>query len=143
MNVPLDGLAVNAIRQFPGRGAVVWGARTLDGNSQDYRYIQVRRTLIYIEQSIKTALAPFAFAPNTGVTWTSVNAMISDFLTQLWTQGGLMGDKPSDAFQVSVGLGSTMTAQDVLDGYMRVSVTLQMIRPAEFIELTFVQQMQS
>lgn len=143
MNMPVDGLAVNAIRVFPNRGPVVWGARTLDGNSQDYRYIQVRRTLIYIEQSIKTALAPFAFAPNTGTTWATVTATISNFLTQLWQAGGLMGDKASDAFQVSVGLGTTMTGQNVLDGYMIVSVTLQIIRPAEFIELTFKQQMQS
>lgn len=143
MNVPLDGLAVNAIRLFAGRGAVVWGARTLDGNSQDYRYIQVRRTLIYIEQSIKAALAPFAFEPNTGATWASVSGMISNFLTGLWTQGGLMGAKASEAFQVSVGLGTTMTAQDVLDGYMRVLVTVQMIHPAEFIELSFEQRMQS
>jgi phage tail sheath protein FI len=143
MNVPLDGLAVNAIRLFAGRGVVVWGARTLDGNSRDYRYIQVRRTLIYIEQSIKAALTPFAFAPNTGTTWATVQTTISNFLTQLWQAGGLMGDKASDAFQVSVGLGKTMTADDVLNGYMVVSVTLQMIHPAEFIELTFKQQMQS
>jgi len=143
MAMPLDGLAVNAIRMFPGRGALVWGARTLDANSLDYRYIQVRRTLIYIEQSIKAALSPFAFEPNAPATWSSVSAMISTFLTQLWQQGGLMGDKASDAFQVSVGMGTTMTAQHVLDGYMRVSVTLQLIHPAEFIELTFTQKMQS
>ena len=68
--------------------------------------------------------------------------MISGFLTALWNEGGLMGDKASDAFTVQCGLGSTMTAQDVLDGYMIVQVTLQMIRPAEFIELTFKQTMQ-
>lgn len=141
MNVPVDGLAVNATRLFPGRGVVIWGARTLDGNSNDYRYIQVRRTLIYIEQSIKAALQPFVFAPNTQRTWASVTAMISNFLTGLWAQGGLMGDKASDAFQVRVGLGSTMTGQDILDGTMRVSVALQMIHPAEFIVLDFTQQM--
>jgi phage tail sheath protein FI len=141
LNMPVDGLAVNAIRLFAGRGVVVWGARTLDGNSNDYRYIQVRRTLIYIEQSIKAALQPFVFAANSPATWASVNAMISNFLTGLWQQGGLMGDKASDAFQVSIGLGSTMTAQDLLENVMRVSVELQMIHPAEFIMLDFMQQM--
>src|SRR5581483_7142364 len=141
LNVPVDGKAVNALRHFEGRGNVVWGARTLDGNSNDYRYIQVRRTIIYIEQSIKNALNPFVFAPNDGNTWVTVTAMISDFLQGVWSQGGLMGAKASDAFTVQCGLGSTMTGQDILDGYMIVQVTLQMIRPAEFIEATFKQQM--
>ena len=141
-NVPLNGNAINILRAFVNRGTVVWGARTLDGNSNDYRYIQVRRTLVYIEQSIKTALQPFVFAANDGQTWVTVTGMISNFLTGLWSQGGLMGDKASDAFSVQCGLGSTMTSQDILNGYMVVSVTLQMVHPAEFIELTFTQQMQ-
>jgi len=142
LNLPLDGKAVNALRDFTGRGTVVWGARTLDGNSDDYRYIQVRRTLIYIEQSIKNALNPFVFAPNTGQTWATVVAMVSGFLQTLWSQGGLMGATASDAFTVQCGLGSTMTGQDILEGYMIVQVTLQMIRPAEYIELTFRQKME-
>jgi hypothetical protein len=142
-NVPVNGQAINIIRSQPSRGNVVWGARTLDGNSLDYRYIQVRRTLIYIEQSIKAALAPYVFAANDSLTWSTVAAAISSFLTDLWQRGGLMGNKPSDAFTVSVGLGSTMTAQNVLDGYMIVAVTLQLIHPAEFIELTFTQTMGS
>ena len=81
---------------FVNRGPVVWGARTLDGNSLDYRYIQVRRTLIYIETSVRTALNQFVFAPNDGQTWVAVTAMVSGFLTNLWSQGGLMGDKASD-----------------------------------------------
>lgn len=141
LNTPLNGKAINAIRAFPNRGSVVWGARTLDGNSADYRYIQVRRTLIYIEQSIKNALQAFVFAANDSQTWVTVTAMISGFLQGLWSQGGLMGDKASDAFTVTCGLGSTMTAQDVLNGYMVVGVTLQIIHPAEFIELSFTQKM--
>lgn len=142
LNVPVDGKAVDVIREFSGRGTVVWGARTLDGNSNDYRYIQVRRMLIYVEQSIKAALDPFVFAANDGKTWVTVQSMISNFLQGLWAQGGLMGATASEAFSVEVGLGSTMTAQDILDGYMIVQVTLQMIRPAEFIELTFKQKME-
>ena len=142
LNVPLDGKAVDVLRAFPGRGTVVWGARTLDGNSADYRYIQVRRTLIYIEQSIKNALEPFTFAPNTGQTWATVVSMVSSFLQSLWSQGGLMGATPADAFSVACGVGSTMTGTDVLNGWMIVQVTLSLIRPAEFIELTFKQKME-
>jgi phage tail sheath protein FI len=139
---PLNGQVIDILRSFAGRGTVVWGARTLDGNSLDYRYIQVRRTLIYIEQSIKTALNQFVFAPNDGATWTAAVSMVSNFLQGLWSQGGLMGAKASDAFTVQCGLGSTMTSNDILDGYMIVQVTLQMVQPAEFIELTFKQAMQ-
>lgn len=141
LNVPLDGKAVNAIRNFVGRGNLVWGARTLDGNSNDYRYIQVRRTLVYIEQSVKFSLNQFVFAPNDGNTWVNVTSMISNFLSNLWSQGGLMGATAQEAFSVQCGLGSTMTPQDILEGYMVVQITLQMIHPAEFIELTFKQKM--
>ncbi len=93
LNVPINGKAVNVIREFTDRGAVVWGARTLDGNSLDYRYVQIRRTIIYIEQSIQTALDQYVFAPNNGQTWVAVTAMVSAFLQNLWSQGGLMSDK--------------------------------------------------
>ena len=142
-NVPTNGQAIDIIRVQPGRGNVVWGARTLDGNSLDYRYVQVRRTLIYIEQSIKVALQSYVFAANDATTWTTVVAAISGFLTNLWQAGGLVGTKPDDAFTVTCGVGSTMTSQDVLNGYMIVAVTLQMVHPAEFIELTFTQTMGS
>ena len=142
LNVPLDGKAVDAIRYFVGRGTIIWGARTLDGNSNDYRYVQVRRTLIYLEQSIKTALNQFVFAANDGGTWVTVVSTISSFLQGFWSQGGLMGATASEAFSVACGLGSTMTPMDILQGNMIVQVTLQMIRPAEFIELTFKQKME-
>jgi len=141
-NVPLNGYSVSILRAMPSRGVVVWGARTLDGNSNDFRYVQVRRTLIYLEQSIKAAIQPFVFAANDAATWISVTSMISNFLTNLWQAGGLMGSKPSEAFSVNCGLGSTMSAQDVLNGYMIVAVSVSLIRPAEFIELTFTQTMQ-
>ena len=105
LNKPLDGKAINVIREFIGRGSVVWGARTLDGNSDDYRYMQVRRTLIYIEQSVKTAMSPFVLAPNDGKTWVNVTSMISNFLQDLWAKGGLMGATAKDAFSVDCGLG--------------------------------------
>ena len=142
LNVPIDGKSVSAIRAFAGRGNLVWGARTLDGNSNDWRYINVRRTLIYIEQSVKEAAKAYVFAPNDASTWVAVQSMISNFLTGLWNQGGLVGPKATDAFSVSVGLGSTMTGQDILDGIMRVAVKVAVSHPAEFIEITFQQEMQ-
>jgi hypothetical protein len=141
LNVPVEGFAVNAIRDFVGRGPIVWGARTLDGNSNDWRYIQVRRAMIYIEQSVMLALNKFVFDPNVGQTWVTVTAMISSFLRGLWADGGLMGSTPQEAFSVQCGLGSTMTAQDILEGRMIVQITLTMVHPAEFIILTFKQQM--
>jgi hypothetical protein len=141
-NVPLNGNAIDILRAMVNRGTVVWGARTLDGNSLDYRYIQVRRTLIYIEQSIKNTLAGFVFAANDAGTWATVTASISNFLTQFWQAGGLMGAKASEAFTVQCGVPTTMTGLDVLNGYMIVNVTVQLIHPAEFIELTFTQTMQ-
>lgn len=141
LNTPLDGKAVNAIRLLPSYGIVAWGARTLDGNSDDWRYINVRRTLIMIEQSIRAGAQAYVFAGNTSATWAKVNADISRFLTGLWKEGALMGASAASAFSVDVGLGSTMTGQDILDGNMRVVVKLALVHPAEFIEMTFTQLM--
>jgi phage tail sheath protein FI len=142
LNLPLTGKAVNAIRTFPGKGVLVWGARTLDGNSQDWRYISVRRTVIFIEQSIKYAAEAYVFEPNVSATWTNLRALITNFLTNVWQQGALAGATPEDAFSVDVGLGSTMTPVDILDGIMRITVKIAVTRPAEFIVITFQQQMQ-
>lgn len=142
LNLPLNGRAINAIRTFPGKGVLVWGARTLDGNSQDWRYISVRRTVIFIEQSIKYAAEPYVFAPNTATTWTNMKAMLTNFLTNVWQQGALAGATAQDAFSVDVGLGTTMTPVDILDGIMRITVKIAVTRPAEFIVITFEQKMQ-
>jgi phage tail sheath protein FI len=140
---PATGKSINAIRRFFAHGILVWGARTLDGNSEDWRYIQVRRTIIYIEQSIREALQPFAFQPNDANTWSAVVAMIDNFLTDLWSRGGLQGASAPDAFSVSVGLGTTMSAQDILTGIMRVGVKLAVTHPADFILIEIDQQMGS
>ena len=143
LNKPLDGKAINVIREFAGRGSVVWGARTLDGNSLDYRYVHVRRTVIYIEQSIKAAIKPFVSAPNDTKTWASVVAAVSGFLQQLWAGGGLMGATAQEAFAVNCGVGATMTAQDVLEGDMIVQVLVALVHDGEFIDLTFKQKMEA
>ena len=135
------GKSINAIRFFNGQGILVWGARTLDGNSQDWRYISVRRTITFIEQSVKLATRAYVFEPNNPNTWATVKSMISNFLTTFWKQGGLQGATPADAFAVEVGLGSTMTAEDLLKGVMNVSVKVAVVHPAEFIIISFQQQM--
>lgn len=137
----VSGKSVNAIRLFNGLGILVWGARTLDGNSQDWRYISVRRTLIFIEQSCKLAAQAYIFQPNDKNTWEAVKSMISSFLTSVWSQGGLMGARASDAFSVGCGLGTTMTGDDILNGFMNVVIKVAVTHPAEFIVITFQQQM--
>ncbi|ELR71191.1 Phage tail sheath protein FI [Fulvivirga imtechensis AK7] len=142
LNLPLNGKAVNAIRTFPGKGVLVWGARTLDGNSMDWRYLSVRRTVIMIEQSLKAATEAYVFKPNVVNTWVTVKGMMTNFLTDQWKRGALAGSSPEDAFSVDVGLGVTMTPTDILDGIMRITVKLAVVRPAEFIVITIQQQMQ-
>lgn len=142
LNVPLSGKAINAIRTFVGEGIKVWGARTLDGNSLDWRYINVRRTMIMLEESVKNASRAYVFEPNVASTWLNLKSMIQNFLTGIWKRGGLAGATPDDAFSVHVGLGDTMTPEDVLEGILRVTVLVAIVRPAEFIEITFQQQMQ-
>lgn len=138
----MAGISINVIRPFPGIGTLVWGARTLDGNSQDWRYINVRRTLIMIEQSLKLATRAYVFEPNDAGTWVTVKSMITNFLTNLWKQGALAGAVPEQAFDVQIGLGATMTPNDILDGIMRITVKVAIVRPAEFIVITFQQQQQ-
>jgi uncharacterized protein len=141
LNVTPQGRSINAIRSFIGEGTLVWGARTLDGNSLDWRYINVRRTLLMLEESCRLAAKALVFEPNVANTWVTLKSMIDNFLTSLWKRGGLAGALPEDAFSVHVGLGDTMTPEDVLEGVLRVTVLVAVSRPAEFIEITFQQQM--
>jgi len=136
----VSGKSINAIRFFNGLGILIWGARTLDGNSQDWRYLSVRRTMTFLEQSCKLAAQAYVFAPNDKNTWEAVKTMIGSFLTSIWKEGGLQGAKAADAFSVECGLGSTMTADDILNGFMNVTIKVAVVRPAEFIVLTFQQQ---
>jgi phage tail sheath protein FI len=142
LNVSTTGKSINAIRPFVGEGTLVWGARTLDGNSLDWRYINVRRTMIMIEESIRLASKAYVFEPNTANTWVTIRSMIENFLTTVWKAGGLAGASPADAFSVQVGLGETMTPVDILEGKLLITVLVAVTRPAEFIEITFQQQMQ-
>ncbi|HNG90086.1 MAG TPA: phage tail sheath C-terminal domain-containing protein, partial [Saprospiraceae bacterium] len=142
MNVHADsGKSVNAIRQITGRGTVVWGARTLDGNSNEWRYVNVRRFFNFVEESVKKATYRFVFEPNDANTWVKVRAMCENFLTLQWRAGALQGSKPEQAFFVRVGLGQTMTPDDVLNGRLIVEIGMAVVRPAEFIVLRFMHKM--
>src|SRR5690606_15075040 len=110
------GKSINIIRPFTGKGIIVWGARTLAGNDNEWRYINVRRFFIMVEESVKKTSESFVFDPNDANTWVKVRAMIENFLTLQWRAGALQGAKPEQAFFVRVGLGETMTALDVLEG---------------------------
>ncbi len=140
---PTAGKSINAIRAFTGKGTLVWGARTLAGNDNEWRYISVRRLFITIEESTKKASAFAVFEANDQSTWLKVKAMIESYLYGLWEQGALAGSKPEDAYYVNVGLGTTMTPQDVLEGRMIVEIGVAAVRPAEFIVLKFSHKLQT
>jgi Bacteriophage tail sheath protein len=142
MNVDTSGKSINALRAFAGKGFLVWGARTLAGNDNEWRYVSVRRFFNMVEKSCKNATEPFVFEPNDAGTWVKVKAMIENFLVVQWRAGALAGAKPEDAFYVRVGLGTTMTAQDILEGRMIVEIGMAVVRPAEFIVLRFSHKMQ-
>ena len=137
LNIDTTGKSINAIRSFTGKGTLVWGARTLDGNSNEWRYIQVRRLFNYVEESIKKSTSWAVFEANDANTHIRVKAQIESFLTGVWRAGGLVGASVSEAFFVNVGLGNTLTPQDVLEGKMNVEIGLAASRPAEFIILKF------
>ena len=133
------GKSVNAIRSFTGRGTLVWGARTNDGNSMDWRYINVKRLFISMETDISKALEAYVFKANVHNTWVEVKTMIDSYLFGLYQDGAFAGTTPETSYQVSIGVGETMTDEDVLNGYMRASIQVAPVRPADFIELTFSQ----
>lgn len=135
------GKSINIIRSFTGKGTLVWGARTLAGNDNEWRYINVRRFFNFVEESSKKATEQFVFEPNDANTWVRVQGMIENFLTFLWRQGAMQGIKPEHAFYVAVGLGKTMTPLDILEGRMIVEIGMAVVRPAEFIILRFSHKM--
>jgi len=137
-----SGKSVNAIRAFAGKGIMVWGARTLAGNDNEWRYVPVRRFFNFVEESVKKATSAFVFEPNDANTWVKVRTMIENFLILQWRDGALTGAKPEDAFFVKVGLNQTMSADDILNGYMIVEIGMAAVRPAEFIVLRFSHKMQ-
>lgn len=137
-----SGKSINAIRSFTGKGTLVWGARTLAGNSNEWRYVPVRRLFNYVEESIQKATSYAVFEPNTAMTWLKLKTTVESFLESLWRQGGLAGDRAEDAYFVQVGLGTTMTSQDIAEGRLIIRVGMAAVRPAEFIIIEFTHKLQ-
>jgi uncharacterized protein len=139
---PTAGKSINVLRDFTGRGTMVWGARTLAGNDNEWRYVPVRRLFINIEESAKKASAFAVFEPNDATLWLKVKGMVESYLYSLWERGALAGSKPEQAYYVNVGLGQTMTAQDILEGRLIVEIGIAAVRPAEFVVLRFMHRLQ-
>jgi hypothetical protein len=139
----LAGYSINVIRPFTGRGIKIWGARTLNGNDNEWRYVSVRRFFIMVEESTKNATFQFVFEPNDRNTWTRVKSMIENFLFLQWRSGALMGTTTEEAYFVNVGVPKTMTELDLWEGRMIVEIGMAVVRPAEFIILKFMHKMMS
>jgi len=131
---------VNAIRTFNGGPPLVWGARTLEQTGA-WNFVPVRRLFNAVEKDIRKAMSVAVFEPNNAYTWETVRSAIDNYLHQLWTDGALLGETPEEAYSVLVGLGVTMTDEDLRRGEMKVKVGLSAVRPAEQIILQFSQKM--
>lgn len=142
LNVHETGKAINALRTFPGRGTVIWGSRTLLSNSLEWRYVPVRRLFIYAEEFVKKATEPFVFETNDANTWLTLRNMIDSFLRSLWRQGAMYGATANEAYFIAIGLGESMTAQDILEGKLVVEIGLAAVRPAEFIVIRYACRME-
>jgi Bacteriophage tail sheath protein len=138
-----SGKSINAIRAFAGKGTLVWGARTLAGNDNEWRYVSVRRFFNMVEESVKKSTYFAVFEPNDATLWVKVRGMIENYLIDKWRDGALAGALPKDAFYVKCGLGTTMSAQDILEGRLHVEIGMAVVRPAEFIVLKFFHKLQT
>jgi phage tail sheath protein FI len=127
----LNPRSVNVIRSFQGRGIRVWGARTLSSDSL-WKYINVRRLFIYLEESIDEGTQWVVFEPNDEKLWARVRQTINQFLTQVWKDGALMGNTPEEAFFVKCDR-TTMTQNDIDNGKLIVIIGVSPVKPAEFV----------
>lgn len=138
-----SGKCINPLCFFSGKGLLVWGARTLAGNDNEWRYVPVRRFVMMVQTSLQKSTQWVVFELNNANTWARLRGMVENYLTQKWRDGALMGSKPKEAFFVHCGLNQTMTEADVQAGRVMVEVGLAVVRPAEFIVLRFSYQAQS
>lgn len=130
----LNPLGVNCYRTLPGFGPVIWGTRTLSTNADpEWRYVPVRRTAIFIEQSVFNGIQWAVFEPNDHRLWSSLRVNIDSFMNGLFRSGAFQGQKASDAYFVRCGLGDTMTQGDVDRGQVIVVVGFAPLKPAEFV----------
>lgn len=127
----LNPAGVNLIRSLPGMGVRVWGARTASSNS-NFKYVNVRRLFIYVEQSIKNATGWVVFEPNNSSLWARVQMTVSSFLDNLYRAGMLAGENASEAFFVDIG-PNTMSRDDIMNGRLICEIGIAPSRPAEFV----------
>ncbi len=127
----LNPEGINLIRAIPGQGIRIWGARTASSNST-FKYVNVRRLFIYVEESIKANTNWVVFEPNDATLWQRVSMTISSFLDGMWRTGMLSGTTPSEAYFVEIG-SSTMSRDDIMNGKLICNVGIAPSRPAEFV----------
>lgn len=127
----LNPAGVNLIRALPGQGIRVWGARTASSNAS-FKYVNVRRLFIYVEQSIKAATNWVVFEPNNSSLWARVQMTVSSFLENMFRAGMLAGETPAEAFFVDIG-PSTMSRDDIMNGRLICEIGIAPSRPAEFV----------
>ena len=140
-NGRLNARAVNCIRMFPAHGSVVWGARTLAGDDQhssEWKYISVRRTALYIEESLHGSLKWAVFEPNAEPLWTQIRRDAESFMLGLFRQGAFQGVTSSDAYFVKCG-SDTTTQNDVDQGLVNIIIGFAPLKPAEFVIITLQQ----
>jgi phage tail sheath protein FI len=136
----LNPKGVNLIRALPGQGIRVWGARTCSSDNL-WKYVNVRRLFISIEETIKTQTTSFVFEPNDQLLWLRVRSTIVNYLRGLYRAGALVGATEDDAFFVRVGR-DTMTQDDILNGRLIVEIGVAPSRPAEFVIFRITQKME-
>lgn len=138
----LNPLGINLIRNIPGQGIRVWGARTCSSDTT-LRYVNVRRTLIYIEETIRNNMGWVVFEPNQSALWTKIKGTVKMFLGTMWREGALVGASEEKAYFVDIGLGTTMTQDDINNGRLICEIGVAISHPAEFVVFRISQIMES
>jgi hypothetical protein len=127
----LNPAGINLIRALPGQGIRIWGARTAGSNS-NFKYVNVRRLFIFVEESIKANTGWVVFEPNDVALWQRVQMTIANFLDNLWRGGMLAGGSAGEAYFVEIG-PSTMSRDDIMNGRLICNIGIAPSRPAEFV----------
>lgn len=134
----LNPQGVNLIRSFSGQGIRIWGARTTSSNSL-WKYINIRRLFIFVEESIKQGTNWVVFEPNDERLWARVHRTIDAFLTRVWRGGALQGSAPSDAFYIDIS-SNTMSQDDIDNGRLICVIGIAPVKPAEFVVFRITQK---
>ncbi len=137
-NGPLNELSINVIRAFTGRGILVWGARTISVDTQ-WRYINVRRLLLFIEKSIQEGTQFAVFEPNNQELWQKVKRQVSEFLDRVWRSGALLGAKPEEAYRVRID-DELNPPTTIALGQLIIEVRVAPTTPAEFVVFQIIQE---